>query len=134
MPVTYSSIVPSAKFAFPRSYIKGVQIGDYDDDIVWTENVAVVSINIPGFVGTHTFIFQEEFWEWNSNCYTLDFPLERVFYVQPPDPVEHDTPVDLILIQAVNEPRTVLRYSIPGAPIILQAHTLPPAPADWWSG
>jgi hypothetical protein len=132
--VTYTDIQPSAKFAFPRSYIKGIQILDYDDDIVWTANVAVVSIVIPGFTGTHTFIFRENFFEWNSNVYTLDYPLERVFYVQPPDPVEHDTPVSCDVHWDINQIFPVIRYAIPGAPVTLPAHPLPPAPPDWWSG
>lgn len=133
MPPIINSCTPQCKFWFPRSYLKGVQVSDYEANISWDVNVATVTLTIP-VTYYHVFVFNPILWDWNSNTYSLDYILEDMYYFVPPDPTHIQTPVDIAWVNGPPPIGSYIRVAIPAAPLNLPIHLLPPGPSNWWSG
>lgn len=62
------------RFAFPRSYIKGILVSDQAPNIVRVGNFIHTIIDASVGYGIWYEVYGN-FWDWNSNRYTLDFPV-----------------------------------------------------------
>jgi hypothetical protein len=127
-PATY---YPSHDFNFNRGYVTEIALQhDGDWTIVWTDNVAVLTYQ-PFYV-VLTLTINPKVFEWSSNVYSLDYVVERDFYIFPPDPVEHDMPIAVAWTVQPGHYRPLIAINPVNAGTNLYYHTLPPAPDDYW--
>lgn len=94
MPVGTGSFIPSGRFAFPRSYVRGIgfDIAGYVvtsslNSYYWTK------ISDPNEVWTIT--VDPRFYPWSSNRWTLDHVVTDFYYTLAPDPTPHPQPYTL---------------------------------------
>lgn len=123
---------PQAKFWSPRSYFKGVAFG-------WVPGYTILEEGNPFLFEEHVFggyrlfvRFKSNWWNWQSNSYTLDYAYED-FYAIAPDHVTHVAAgaVDVGLGFSALVPSyhfTANLYTTPE----FKLFELPPAPADYW--
>ncbi len=91
-PIGFQTCIPQAKFAFPRSYVWGVQIQSGAALAVWTDNHMDLIDTMTSYV-YWSLTFDPRFWGWSSNRWTLDFVLTEAYYTVPPSPTHLDLPV-----------------------------------------
>jgi len=72
---------PSAKFAFPRSYVEMVGLRAGYATAIWSGRSVDLIEPISGAIYWRT-VFNERFWDWSSNRYTLDFAVEECYYFE----------------------------------------------------
>jgi hypothetical protein len=120
------------KFAFPRSYIQTLRIGWVVNDITQADNV---------FTGGGTFVpptawkvvVRPQLFDWNSNCYTLDFVVCESYYLRLLTGEKIPAPWAIVF---QNNPTTfnpeLLIYNPDGSPTFQIDATYPPAPPGYW--
>lgn len=128
---TYSQ---SAKFWTPRSYFKGVAFG-------WVPGWTVTAEGNPFLLLEHSFggyqvfcRFKTDWYAWQSNDYTMDFPLED-FYAIAPITGAHVS-VGLVLVGlGFSALYPSWYYTLEFFPTPeYKLFNLPPGPPDYWLG
>jgi hypothetical protein len=84
---------------------------------------------VPGFLGT--IVFREEFWEWSSNVYSLDFVIEENYYQVFPDTTKIVLPLTLGWASAPQSLRKAINVVL-DLGVDVYTFTLPPSPTGYW--
>jgi len=121
---------PQPKFAFPRSYVRGVAIQIVSGVVVQTGRF--FQLQNPPDPTLYFIVFNEKFWDWSSNRYTLDFVVEESYY--QPGGVGSYVPMPFLVTYYTNTPdySPYLVYSPFSSPGGITYYQLPPAPPDYW--
>jgi len=123
---------PQAKFAIPRSYVRGIDVFLGPNAlVVWTDNDCFFQdLSNPSVTGH--LIIAPEFVPWSSNRYTLDFlPLEW-YYVIAPSPVQNPANFYLNWGSTVVCSDNYFVFNIFGVGTVRYRHELPGPPAYYW--
>jgi hypothetical protein len=130
MPVTF---LQGAKFAFPRSYIAGIQPNLVNTWFVeLTTNPITLRFNgTGGFWQRIQIHIAPEFWDWNSNCYTMDFVITRINTFTSAGAANEITTYTVGLSSGCSATRYYIRVAIPGFTRLAQVN-LPPTPPSYW--
>lgn len=126
------TFIPNAKFAVPRSYLRGIWLSfDTPAIVSWSDN-AVNFADSAMPVVTGRIAFLPEFWAWNSNRYTLDFTIIESWYSFNGGVTQIPLPYCLTWYHD-NDMSTYLVYG-PFCAVGTGAfkHDMPPAPPDYW--
>jgi hypothetical protein len=124
--------IPSPRYNFPRSYIKGFAL-------FWLPGLTVLAAGNPFIFEEHTYggyhlhlKFRDNFWDWNSNRYTLDYIVED-YYQTPPGSSTPETVGLLNVTQTLNidHPSTHIFFQQAFGSETLW-FDLPPAPPSYW--
>jgi hypothetical protein len=127
----FTTSSPKGQFYFPRSYVRQLRFTAGGWPATWADNVFTLFVGSP-LVYTEVVIFRTNFVTWSSNCYSLDYIVEQIYYFVPgqwpPSPAgagvnwfpTSDT--GLIAIQI-----DLVATSLPYFTV-----ELPPAPDDYW--
>lgn len=115
------------RYASPRSYIRYLHVFSNNDNTPFLSGSEITfhSLAFPSF--REYVKLQDEWFNWSSNCYTLDFIPEWWYYqFNPTDPetpyggvvkVEFYPPVnDVVLTIQIDSPNTHHIFDIPPAP------------------
>jgi hypothetical protein len=127
----YQNFTQSPKFAIPRQYLGGIEVGNTWDGISMTGNVITLFGHAP-FLYYNIFVIRTNVVAWSSNRYTLDYVLEDHWSNVPPSP-SHDpfyVTTEYLGAGAGLPGRVLLR--LPGYDIQRAFFPLPPSPADYW--
>lgn len=130
MAVTFN---PSAKYAFPRSYIRGIQPNLVSTWFVeLTSNPITLRFNGAGGFWQRIQIWvRPEFWDWSSNTYTLDYIITRINTFTSTGSANEITTYAIFLSSGCNATNLYFRVVIPGFTRLAQVN-LPPAPPSYW--
>jgi hypothetical protein len=71
MTIGTATFHPNGRYAFPRSYVYGINIGRYGDTITAVDNVYTIHA-VPPDPSVAIFVVDNRFWLWTSNRWTLD--------------------------------------------------------------
>jgi hypothetical protein len=85
MPMTIGtgSFSPGGRFAFPRSYIAGVN--NYSAGFTLTQSLNQFTLDFhPTFSSVYHWTFDIDFWFLTSNCWTLDHIITECWYNNAP--------------------------------------------------
>jgi hypothetical protein len=125
--------IPDAKFAFPRSYIQGIQIGIGDGWIIEeTGNPFLAHYSIVGFDQFIRVTMDNRFYVWSSNIYTLDFVFTEMvtWFTGSPIPVPFAN--DVRFCQRDNPLCQDICIDLPGATKVFRV-LLPIATSAYWT-
>jgi hypothetical protein len=120
------------RFSTPRSFMRGVFVG-------WQPGVTVVHAGNPWILEEHIFggyqvyvRLKDEFYSWNSNCYTLDWFLEDIYAIAPITGTHVSCGVVDVNVEAIKDfGGFFLIMSIGGAADFYR-QDLPAAPSGYW--
>jgi hypothetical protein len=98
MTLGVGSYSPSPRFAFPRSYIRGIAVNVTANDVALTDNIVTFSDPSNPNV-TFQFRIWSHVYAWTTNRYTLDFVIDESFYKVAPSPTENPMPFSLTYYQ-----------------------------------
>lgn len=122
---------PSQKFAFPRAYIHRVGTRANTSIPLWTGRRLDLYDPPTGTIAW-TLIFKEDFWNWNSNRWTLDWVLEASFNTYGTPPTDHALDMFVwYVVDPLTGQGTIEISPFFGQPYLF-AHDLPPAPPGYW--
>jgi hypothetical protein len=127
----YQTFSQGAKYAVPRQYLSGIEIGNTWTGISMTDNVITLFGTSP-FLYYNIFIIRPNVVTWSSNRYTLDYILEDHYSVVPPS-TSHDpfyVRTEYLGPSDGKPPRVLIRLL--GYDAQRQYFPLPPSPADYW--
>lgn len=124
------SYSPGGRFAFPRSYIRGVAVQIVAGVINRVANVW--TLQNPPDPTLYTFVLDARFYQWNSNRWTLDYMVYESYY--QPGGVGALVPMPFLLTYYINpankSPYVIFSpFSSPGG---LTYFDLPTAPGGYW--
>jgi hypothetical protein len=123
---------PSPDFAFPRSYVRGIDMYFGPNAlVVWTGNDCFFQDLSNPNVSGH-FVILPQFVAWSSNRYTLGFLPQEFYYQVFPDPTEIPASFYLNWGATVDGSDFYIVVNIFGAGTVRHRHELPSAPADYW--
>lgn len=127
----YQEFIQLPKFAIPRQYLGGIEIGNVWAGISMTDNVITLFGTVP-FLYYNIFVIRPNVVEWSSNTYTLDYVLEDHWSNVPPS-TSHDpfTVRTEYLGPSDGKPGRVL-IRLMGYDVQRAFFPLPPSPADYW--
>jgi hypothetical protein len=122
--------IPGDKFAFPRSYIYGIEIRHDPPAPIWSTNH--VEFIIAGFPDALCKVdFAPEFSPWSSNRYTLDFLVTNATYEYPPNPAVFNLPYYIVYRVVPEVGRGCVQIDVTyGA--LYTVHALQAAPSGYW--
>jgi hypothetical protein len=123
---------PQAKFAMPRSYVRGIALGISPDwEIYDTGNPIRAKAVLPSFTAFQDTYIEPRFFDWNSNSYTLDFVFTSCLFYIPGivAPLEQSNQVEFV--RRANETCFYVALYVSGATKIFYID-LPPSPTDYW--
>lgn len=133
MPVLgVGSYIPAPKFAFPRSYLRGIRLAFNSDAVIVWAGAQVDFLDPPSGVDGRI-IFDPRLIVWSSNSYSLDFCVIESWFRIPPSPSQ--LPLDFTL-EWFDQP-SFGRYIVfepfgsVGSGTFL--HDLPGAPPSYWN-
>ncbi len=131
MTIGTGTFSPTAKFAFPRSYVYRLLIARHGLTLAQTGSTWLF-INPPPEPTVGVLVIDPAFWAWNSNGRSLDHIVTDFYYVVPPDPTQH--PLNFSLAYGSdpvkNQPALFFDW-FSGAPDF-QTFTLPAQPSNYW--
>jgi len=131
MTIGTGTFLPSAKFAFPRSYIYEIVIARYGDTI--TQSGMTFTIHaVPPDLTTATIVFDSLFGIWSSNKRTLDYCVKEFYYQVGGVGTQNPLPFTLSYTLSPFTQRPCLRFEWSGGSPDFQRFALVPAPADYW--
>lgn len=124
------SYIPGGQFAFPRSYVAGLEVR-HDGPFLYWDGVILrwIVAGSPNALVEVTFVANFE--QWSSNRWTLDHIILNATYEYPPNPTQYELPYHII-------------WRVPPGKhsphILLDAHygenystiALPSQPAGYW--
>lgn len=127
----YQEFTQSPKFAIPRQYLGGVEIGNEWAGISMTGNVITLFGTVP-FLYYNIFVIRQNVLDWSSNSYTLDYVLEDHWSNVPPS-TSHDPFMvrTEYLGQSATLPGRVL-IRLMGYDHQRAFFPFPPSPTDYW--
>jgi len=123
---------PSQKFAMPRSYLWGISLKWAASHIYWTDNQVLVW-DPTDTIFYFGLIFKEEFWEWSSNRWTVDWVMDQAWYVDPNPAL--GTPLDFYCsyFGALVPEGPVLEISPFGLGSVQFPHAMPAVDVPYWA-
>lgn len=127
----YQNFTQSPKFAIPRQYLGGIEVGNEWTGISMTDNVITLFGTVPHLY-YNIFIIRSNVLTWTSNTYTLDYILEDHYSINPPS-TSHDpfyVTTEYLGAGAGLPGRVLLR--LPGYDHQRAFFPLPPSPTDYW--
>lgn len=127
----YQNFTQSPKFAIPRQYLGGIEVGNTWDGISMTDNV-ITLFGLSPFLYYNIFVIRPNVVDWSSNTYTLDYVLEDHYSVVPPS-THHDPfyiTTEYLGAGAGRPGRLLLR--LPGYDVQRAFFPLPPSPTTYW--
>lgn len=101
---------PAGNFAFPRSYISGIQIATAGFALTQMGNSFALNFQ-PTYVTIFYFSFTNEFYDSSTNAYTLDHIVETMYYKQFPTDTEHALPYGLRWVRLSTTHHPVLQFA-----------------------
>lgn len=123
---------PGPDFAFPRSYVKGIDMFFGPGALViWTANECFFQdLTNPAVTGK--FIIKPEFVPWSSNRYTFAWLPVEWYYTISPNPTQ--VPVNFFANWGATVPGSdnYLVFNIFGVGTVRYRHDLPAAPSSYW--
>jgi len=124
------SFAPQAKFAFPRSYIRGIGIQIVSGTITPITNGWV--LQNPPSPALYYVVLEDRFWDWSSNAYTLDFVVKESYWT--PDGSPSYVPMPFLVTYYTDTPNKspYLIYSPFSSPGGVTYFELPSAPPGYW--
>lgn len=127
----YQIFTQRPKFAIPRQYLGGIEIGNTWTGISMTGNVITLYGTSP-FLYYNVFVIRSNVVTWSSNRYTLDYVLEDHWSNVPPSPSHDPFYVTTEYLGAGSglPGRVLLR--LPGYDAQRAFFPLPPSPPDYW--
>lgn len=122
--------IPQPQFAFPRSFLEGIEIRHDLTSPSWSGSLCSFWIAGPPDALCKV-KFKDEFIPWSSNRYTLDWIVEWATYEYPPNPATADLPYYLVYRIPDNRFRgSVLLDVTYGS--LYTVHQLAAAPGSYW--
>jgi len=127
------TFVPGGKFAFPRSYLRGIWLSFDTPAIVNWLGSTVNFADSATPVVTGRISFAPAFWTWTSNRYTLDFTIIESWYSFNAGVTQIPLPFALTWYYD-DDMSTYLVYN-PFSAVGTGAfkHDMPPAPPGYWN-
>lgn len=78
---------PHGRFTFPRSYV--AKVVNHDAGFTLTQTFNHFELNFhPTYPSVYHWTFDERWWLWTSNVWTLDHIITESYYVNTPDPTQ----------------------------------------------
>lgn len=131
MPIPFGYYLPSAQFALPRSYIRGICI-QIDAVVTQTENEFTFPDGINPLI-TYHINWDSRFWEWSSDRWTLDYMLTGVYYSVSGGAPRIDVPFGCqYFLRDENLSPYVIVNPFSAAWSQFHYYELPPAPPGYW--
>ena len=132
MTIGTGSYFPSGRFSSPRSYIAQVYNASAGFSLVQTDNQFSLSF-APIYPSVYHWTFDEDWWSWSSNMWTLDHIIIECYYQDTPNPTK--IPLDFGLYwqrhTLVDKPYLLFLPNLnPAVPILA---TFPGTPIDYWT-
>jgi hypothetical protein len=126
-----ANYAPSAKFAFPRSYVRGFCVR-VNAPVTFTTNKAIFfDAGNPNI--RYTIETDIRFYNWSSNRYTLDFIITESYYQTLPNVAKTAVPYRVTWIISPVNKSVYLEYLPYSAAFIPRYYTdYPPAPPSYW--
>jgi hypothetical protein len=114
-----------------RSYLWGIDIR-VNLDVTQDGRTFVLGATYP-FGQKYTIVLKEKFYNWSSNNYTLDYPIEESYYENLADPNRYPMSFGLAYFAADDFGRPVIVFFPFNLPFVDSHYReFPPAPSDYW--
>src|SRR5215216_2273872 len=98
-----------SKFALVRAYIPLVAFaGILDTPVIAGRTYVFFPSIVP--LDTYVVVLKQEFYDWNSNVYSLDFIVEQAYYMTFPSPTQIPVNYDLLYMPPVVGRAAALRF------------------------
>jgi len=100
---------PGGRFSFPRSYIAKVE--NCSAGFLLTQSFNQFTLDFrPTYVSVYHWTFDERFWLWTSNVWTLDHIITESYYEQTPDPTQNPLNFGLFWVRHAPDPVPTLQF------------------------
>lgn len=117
---------PQCQFYSPRSYYQNLWFTTGGWPSTFVDGTFTLFVGSP-LVYTEVLVLRPNFYEWNSNFYSLDYIVEQVYYFVPsgsPSPAgvgvayypDQDVPASGILFDFIATGTPWTKYNLPAAP------------------
>lgn len=131
MTIGTGTFLPSAKFAFPRSYIYEIVIARYGDTI--TQSGMTFTIHaIPPDPTIAIIVFDSLFGVWSSNKRTLDYCVKEFYYLAGGLPPQNPLPFTLSYTLSPLTGRPCLQFEWSSGTPDFQRFALVSQPPNYW--
>ncbi len=110
MTIGTGAFYPGGRFTFPRSYLAKVENCSAGFSLVQTYNKFSLSF-APAYVSVYHWTFDERFWVWTSNVWTLDHIITECYYEQTPDPTQIPLNFGLYWVRYPPDPVPQLQFA-----------------------
>jgi len=123
---------PGGRFTFPRSYIAKVENCSAGFSLVQTYNQFTLDFR-PTYASVYHWTFDERFWVWTSNVWTLDHIITESYYVNEPDPTQIPLNFGLYWVRYAPDPVPQLQFAPNLSTAVPIKATLPAQLPGYWT-
>lgn len=110
MTIGTGAFYPGGRFTFPRSYLAKVE--NCSAGFSLTQDFNKFSLSFaPTYVSVYHWTFDERFWVWTSNVWTLDHIITESYYVNTPDPTQIPLNFGLYWVRYAPDPVPQLQFA-----------------------
>lgn len=132
MTIGTGSYYPSAKFAFPRSYVAKVVC--HSAGFLLTQDVNKFTLDFrPTYPSVYHWTFDLYWWLWSSNVRSLDHIITESYYVNEPDPTQIPLNFGLYWVRYPPDNLPTVRFAPNLSSVEPVFFDLPTYPPGYWA-